>query len=487
MSHGSPANAGLDVPLSMHFEPGRFGRLFPNLPPLAVADDKLKALGRAMIEPAGKENSVELDNPGVPAGFNYLGHFIDHDITFDTTPMPEVAIDPQQVHNFRTPKLDLDSLYGLGPDVQPYLYERPASGAPRHRFLLGETQASDDAAGKPIDPGKNDLPRSIERFATISDPRNDENLLVAQTHRAMLKFHNKVVDGGVADFAAARRIVTWHYQWIVLHDFLGRLIDPAALKDVLENGRRFYRFDVEPFIPVEFSVAAYRFGHTMVRHEYDHNRVFGPGSPGAGRLAPADLPILFLFTGFSSNGGRMPLPSNWPIDWRRFYDLPRPATVRLNASRKLDALLGKDLHTLPGITDPDLRSLSVRNLLRGVRAGLPSGQAVAAFMQLPSLTPDEIASGPDGAAAKAAGLERQTPLWFYILKEAEVHGGGRRLGAVGSRILAEVFVGLLQGDPNSFLVQAPTWKPELPSATPGDFTMADLLTFVGDINPVGDA
>jgi hypothetical protein len=222
-----------------------------------------------------------------------------------------------------------------------------------------------------------------------------------------------------------------------------------------------------------------------VRHEYDHNRVFGPG---AGRLAQADLATLFRFSGLSSDGKSMPLPSNWVIDWRRFHDFPRrPAKLPFNLSRRLDPLLGKDLHALPGIADPDLKRLPVRNLIRGVHASLPSGQAVAARMDLPPLEPKQLANGPDGKVAKEQGFDRETPLWYYLLKEADVMGKGRRLGPVGSRILAEVFVGLLQGDRYSYLSQAPGWKPTLPSGKAGDFTMVDLLRFVDDINPIGDA
>lgn len=472
MRHGKVSDRIEDTPHGIHVQSGRFGRLFPHLPALDTPDDALKALGRSMIEPEGSENDPTGDNKGVPAGFTYLGQFIDHDITFDTTPMPEVAIDPLQVHNFRTPALDLDSLYGLGPTAQPFLYQRAAPG----KFLIGTCKESQDQQNATIPPIPNDLPRGAEQFALIGDPRNDENLLVAQTHVAMLKFHNKVIDTVEPDFVKARRIVTWHYQWIVLNDFLRRLIDPAVLDDVLQNGRKFYQFDSDAFIPVEFSIAAYRIGHTMVRHEYDHNRVFGPGDD---RLFNANLTTLFSFTGLSGDGGRMPLPSNWAIDWRRFYALPKPKgqAVPFNLSRRLDPLLGKDLHALPGIPDPDLKRLSVRNLLRGKRAGLPSGQAVAAYLGVPALSAAEVASGVDG-------IDTQTPLWFYILKEADMRGEGVRMGPVGSRILAEVFVGLLQGDPTSFLSQAPGWTPTLASAKAGDFTMVDLLTFVDDINPI---
>jgi hypothetical protein len=248
-------------------------------------------------------------------------------------------------------------------------------------------------------------------------------------------------------------------------------------------------------MPVEFSAAAYRLGHSMVRQSYSHNRFFTPSGPS--RIADATLQLLFNFTGLSGGivgdlapnppTGPLPtstLPSNWIIDWRRFQQvLPaNPQGVPLNLSRRIDPFVVPQLHTLPG----DNSSLPFRNLKRGVLLGLPSGQDVATAMKIKSpLSPDEIASGPDGAVAKKHGLHQQTPLWYYILKEAEQRGGGEKLGPVGATIVSEVFVGLVHGDHQSYLwLKGPGWKPTLPSQTPGDFTMADLLRFVGDISPV---
>ena len=495
--HGKPIGDDY-APKSPFVKSGMFGRMFPGLAVLEVPDEALIALGQAMKE---KTQDVAGDNKTVPAGFTYLGQFIDHDITFDPTPIPERIVDPLRVHNFRTPKLDLDSLYGLGPAGHPFMYKRSDAGAGPF-FLIGRNRESKDQNGVTIPIRDNDLPRHDDNgFAMIGDPRNDENLIVAQLHLAFLKFHNKVVDhlqaSGLDDdeklFAEVRKKVTWHYQWIVLHDFLPRIIDPAILQDVLQNGRKFYQFGDDAFIPIEFSVAAYRLGHSMVREEYDYNRVFGPGP---GRLAPATLRILFEFTGFSGRDvpgsiQEMPVPTNWIIDWRRFFELPRanPNPPALNLTRKLDPFLVPTLHALPGSDQQNPKptdSLAVRNLLRGNRMQLPSGQSVAAAIRIAPLPASEIASGPDGNVARAQGLEHQTPLWYYILKEAQIKGEGQHLGPVGSRILAEVFVGILQGDSNSFLAQNRAWTPDLPAKTAGKFTMVDLLNFVGEVNPIGE-
>jgi len=486
--------------LSGHDDPGMFGRMFPNLEPLGVDDDNvLTELAAAMEDP--DPGSADGNNPNIPAGFTYLGQFVDHDITLDLTSFGDKENDPTAVENFRTPALDLDSVYGLGPDGSRQLYARNPSDAngktPGPKLLIGKTivAVNSDVTITP----RNDLPRNPEGFALIGDNRNDENLVVAQTHLAMLKFHNKVCNllatSGVPAseiFEKARQMVTWHYQWMVLHDFVERVTEKGIVAKILEQGRRFYRFKKTPYMPVEFSAAAYRFGHSMVRERYSHNRVFTQGG-----VTPATLHLLFEFTGLSGgiigdlapNPPTDPLPvslltSNWIIDWRRYHEVlaTNPVGVPRNPSRKIDPFLIPQLHKLPG----EGGSLAFRNLKRGVLLGLPSGQDVARAMKIKDpLTSDEIAKGPDGAIAKKHDLHKDTPLWYYILKEAEQRGGGVKLGPVGATIVAEVFVGLVHGDHQSYLWQkGKDWKPTLPSQNPGEFTMADLLRFVGDISPI---
>jgi hypothetical protein len=462
---------------------GKFGRLFPDLRPLVADPDALDALGDVMRDvdaesPAG-------DNPGIPAGYTYLGQFVDHDITFDPTALQEILVDPLALQNFRTPMLDLDCVYGSGPVVQPHLYARGDNA--EARFEIGRTSGTPGGGDATVATGlPHDLPRAPHGFALIGDPRNDENLVVAQLHLAFLKFHNKVVDGLVdgsvrrespvrkTPFEEARDLVIWHYQWIVLHDFLRRVLDPRQLEGALRR-QRYYRPVGESFIPVEFSGAAYRFGHSMIRNSYDYNRVF---TPKPGGVTPATLELLFQFTGLSGSGANVPIPSDWIIDWRRFFEVGRGATVGL--TRRINPLLVDFLRDVPGAGN-----LATRNLKRGRMLGLPPGQSVARYMGIRALTPAEIARGADGAVAARHGFDVESPLWYYVLKEAEVRGSGERLGPVGSRIVAEVFVGLLRRDSSSFLARKPEWRPTLPAAQPGHFTMADLLAFVGELNPIG--
>ena len=461
----------------------RFSRMFSTLEKFRPDPDALIALGKAMDETP----SVG-DHPDLPAGFTYFGQFLDHDLTFDQTQgLPDGELSPEEIVLGRSPSLDLDSLYGRGPDRET----KRIYADDKIHLRIGQTSVAgspNEAEGLVL---PNDLPRGDNPArlveATIGDSRNDENLAVAQTHLAFLKFHNAVVDrlaaagsSGVDLFNEARRLVTMHYQWIVLHDFLPRIIEQDVLDDVLASGRKFYQIEPGqmPTMPIEFSVAAYRLGHSMIRDTYSWNRNF----------EPATLGLLFFFSGGSGDMGGN-LPSNWIIDWRRFYDFSGVPGVDAppdrNHTRPIDTALAVDLGTLPGFPADDKASLAVRNLLRGRLVGLPSGQAVAAAIGAPALTPEQVRRGRHEAILREHDLDTQTPLWYYILKEAEVLHGGERLGPVGSRLLAETFVGLIEGSQVSILADEASWRPTLPSRQPGRFTMVDLLLLVNDLNPLG--
>ncbi len=505
--------------LSGHGDPGKFGRMFAFQAPLEVPDHALQDLAMAMIDTDPEAKCG--DNPHIPAGFTYFGQFVDHDITLDLTPPEQQLADPLATRNFRTPALDLDSVYGRGPDENPELYVTdPATGRVGPELAIGVAEASPDFTGAEVAEMRNDLPRDpATGRALIGDPRNDENLMVAQTHLSFLKFHNAIVawlrDRGFkgddrALFTEARRLATWHYQWIVLYDYVERLTEPGLVNRIKHRGRQFYRFRVRPYMPVEFSAAAFRLGHAQVRENYSHNRIFRPGGVASGTLAN-----LFFFTGLSGAivGDRVnepgltneefvipgqdpaafpppmrTLPSNWVVDWRRFFDFGTPdgPGFEANDTRLINPLLTPTLHTLPGNPEGSMEAvLPFRNLRRGVQLGLPSGQSVARAMGHPELSEADLSAGADGSAAATHGLHKETPLWYYILKEAEMVHQGQRLGPVGATIVAETFLGMVHGDHASFLWQRRDWTPELPRADADTFTMVDMLTFIDDINPVG--
>ena len=459
--------------LSGNKDPGMFGRMFPKLPPLKVSDAKLQALADAMLDanpgdPAG-------NNPNIPAGFTYLGQFVDHDITLDLTSLGDKEKDPLGIENFRTPSVDLDCVYGLGPDGSPHLYARNPAAGNKHgpKLLIGKN------INMPAERGdfRNDLPRSPEGFALIGDHRNDENLLVAQTHLAMLKFHNTVCDMLSSGAQSAAR----HLQRGAPDRHLALSVDRAARLGRAADRKGHRRQDPArraQVLPLqEGALHAGRVLGGCLPSRPQHGAPALRAQPGL-QHAAGFQPVLHFHRPVGRHHRRSRaaepaapasrrLPSNWIIDWRRFYELGASggAPVTMTPSRKLDPYLVPSLHNLPGGGG----NLAFRNLKRGVNLGLPSGQDVAKHMKIKNpLTPAEIASdcngSTDGAVAKQQGLDTATPLWYYILKEAKVRHNGERLGPVGSTIISEVFVGLVHGDQNSFLWKVKNWKPTLPSA-----------------------
>ena len=458
--HGYEMRGMSHVPVSRLHE-GRFGRMF-RLPPFVPSDARIAEIAATIPENAAGP-TPELDNPTIPAGYTYLGQFIDHDLTFDPASSLERQNDPDALTNFRSPRFDLDCVYGRGPADDPFLYDRASDG---QKMLIGRHDDEDD------------LPRNVQDTALIGDPRNDENIFVSQLQLTMLKFHNRVVDvvsgvpslrrGSETVFEAAQRIVRWHYQWLVVHDFLRRTVGEQMLASVLdETGplprveRRVYDWRNDPFMPVEFSVAAYRFGHSQIRGRYRLNALVGP--------LPTFLPGPVGDDPLGHFGGFRILPPFWTIEWARFFEVDGAGADGMQLTRKIDTRLADPLKALPPEIGGDRPSLIDRNLTRGARMLLPSGQDVAARMGADVLDDDELDLPGNGPA----------PLWFYVLREAEVRAGGLHLGEVGGRIVAEVFLGLMEADPSSYLRNDPDWRPFLPAATAGEFTMPDLIAFTG--------
>ncbi len=477
-----------------------FCRLFPEASVLPDAAALIE-LGLAMETEDGQ---VAKDS-SIAAGFTYFGQFVDHDITFDQTQLTIGGeANPNETPNHRSPALDLDSVYGGGPAARPELYE--ADGA---TLKIGVCAISQDGTGAEIGALPHDLPRRGDRVAVIGDKRNDENLALAQLHLAFLKFHNSFVrefQGATPSltgdrlFARAREATIKHYQRIVLTEFLPRVIDPNALEFILSHGHRFFKPEQHDHMPIEFSVAAFRMGHSMIRPTYEWNRVFTAKATPS-RLAEATLSLLFEFTQFSGSDvpgdspffGAATLPSNWIVDWRLMFDIdgaPPAAGLSVNRARPIDTQLSLKLNKLPefsgaGETQPALFSLASRNLLRGRLVKLPNGLEVAdaiAAAGLPhnKLTEDQLRGGPHGAKLADVGLLNNPPLWYYILREAETSAFGT-LGPVGSAIIAETIVAHIRKADVSVLEDpAINQIQKIPR-----YTMSDLLNRIGDLNPIG--
>jgi len=567
--HGSIR--GADSPNSSSQFEGLFGRMFRTLPAAVFPEEDLLALAHAMTaepEAVEDENGNPVRDPqghlipkatpeserddeenfGIPAGYTYLGQFIDHDITFDPASSLQKQNDPEALIDFRTPRLDLDCVYGRGPADQPYMFEDDGL-----HFRLGDPLTRN---GKPSD--AKDLPR-INHRAIIGDKRNDENVIVSQLQGAFLQFHNVVVDKLTEPvtktppaFEDVQRIVRWHYQWAVLHDFLPKIVGEHMLHKVLphlknhtsiyqdEPRLHFFTWRNDPFMPIEFAAAAYRFGHSMVRPIYRLNTELGSDATQDQKdRGVAGRQFIFGALRNESLNGFRDFPSIWAIDWRLFFEFDRklddPANSgpgRVQPAYKIDSSLVNPLAFLPEFSvdagggnfemdadgHPKTKSneiaiLALRNLLRGLRMGLPSGQTIARHMDIKPIPDDELKVGKanvDGLESNksivdvAPSFKDNAPLWFYVLaeaqhqwaKEAEKNTGDDaaknsihvRLGPVGGRIVTEVLVGLILGDPLSFLSQWPNWNPflkGLPNLAPfadelqGRFGIAELITLAG--------
>jgi hypothetical protein len=464
--------------------------------PCYPATDEPPALNCTDYCLAGPKSDPE-ENSGISAGYTYFGQFIDHDLTFDPASSLQKQNDPDALVDFRTPRFDLDNVYGRGPSDQPYLYRDDGL-----HMLLGKKLKGNDK-----DPNSRGVPRNSPENgepsrALLGDPRDDENIIISNLQAAFLRFHNRMVDfladrDGVApEFEEVQRLVRWHYQWSVVNDFLPTIIGDETLDAILPHlaegtspldtppDLRFYHVTpgTEAYMPVEFSVAAYRFGHSMIRPIYRIN------------LSNDRIPI--FATNPPSLVGFRDFDENLAVDWSLFFHMPGSGAdltpERVQPAYKPDTSLVNPLGRLPASVAGDPPpSLAARNLLRGMQMGLPSGQAVAKRMGVPVIPDDKLMVGKASIdpndqkvnvpiASIAGEFKGNAPLWFYILAEAfqqfdPAKEKPIRLGPVGGRIVGEVFAGLMMADSHSYLRQDPSWTPIPEFCNAGKFGIAEML------------
>ena len=489
---------------------GRFGRMFRALQPATYGKTDAETTANLMLLGAAMESSPDLpkdgkdpEESGIPSLYTYFGQFIDHDLTLGPEGSFQKVKDVDAMVDYRTPAFDLDCVYGRGPDDQPYLYANDGKS-----FLLG-SEIHGGSAAKAVDLPRNTPtnPNDPAR-ALIGDPRNDENSIVSQLQCLFLGFHNRLLaDNPGMSFERAQRELQRHYQYVVLNDFLPNIIDAGVLKGLKtgphfdEHKLRFYRPKKSPFMPVEFSTAAYRFGHSMIRPGY--------------RLNGDNLLAIFAPTKEKDLRGKYAMDKGRGIDWGRLIDTDIRAydggsteiMNRLQFAYRIDASLVNPLAHLPPNVASNPASLAQRNLLRSVDLALPTGQAVARAMHLEPLRDDQIIlqkavdivdidpADPIIPIADLKGtngaFKGNCPLWTYILAEAAVHqtpvtipvaipASGKaisittpRLGPVGGRIVAEVFLGLMFGDPTSLLSTNPAWTP----ASGANYRLKDFVLY----------
>ena len=459
--HGSTSGRGCS-----HATLGSFGKLFPDLEPAYFSDEAIVALGAADGLMHDRRNSTGDSN--IPAAYTFFAQLVDHDITLDVASQlnSTKVQDPSKIGNLRSMTLDLDCVYGFGPEASPYLYEddKLVVGNPKNKCDLRRVIAT-DKSGKVETVGR----------ALIGDPRNDENLFVSQLQFAFHLLHNKLLEEGCGNFEEAQRQARYHYQHIVLNDFLARVCDAEVYRFACE---KIYRHEFplvyrpndcgELEMPVEFSVAAYRFGHTLVRKKYQPN---------------SKTRSIEIFQGMS-NGFEFVKPS-LTVEWVHLFE-----KGPLSKSKRIDEKLVDELIQLPdnvvGDEASDLeRSLAFRNLVRGRSLGLPSGRQIAralvdAGYPIDSdidLKLNSILGWSKLSACVRNELQESLPLFFFLLKESDVANKGMRLGPTASAILMEVFGGILLHCNNSFLNE--NWSPsDSVAGFNSDLTLCDILKFV---------
>ena len=518
-----------------------FGRMFPDLPPFAEANDTVRTalleVGQQggildagddlaagpkalIVDPTVNGNPTATnpygtnpDNPTMTAGSTFVGQFTDHDITFDQTSQLGVPQNPLTSPNTRTPALDLDSVFGGGPGRRPDLYVQNPDGSVGPKLKIGSGGVHED------------VPRVSNGDGTytalLGDPRNDENVMIAGLHCGHILFYNRVLAelsefdlsrfpaakaadlaNSYAPFLIARQVTLWHYQWLLVNEHLPQIAGQQVVSDVVQKGNRFYKPPPgDAFMPIEFGAACYRFGHSMVRPSYRANFTSGTGdstSPTAdpffGLVFDATEPDFSAPPSYDRDDllGGFPAARRY-VGWQTFFDL---GDGQVKNNKKIDTTISSVMFTLPvpaiaPHTQTSPTVLPQRNLLRQLTWGLPSGQAVARAMGVDPLTPAELSE----IGSVYGPFATSTPLWYYILAEAKATADGLNLGPVGGRIVTETLIGLLRADPTSYLSIYPRFTPFLgadltlganlnPNITGNrSYTRAHFLYYAGVVTP----
>lgn len=409
-----------------------FAKLFPELDPLELSDQQLWCYAERMMDWGRWDRS---DSTTITNGLAIFSQFLAHDITFEAQSRLKGINEVGQLQNDRTVNLDLDCLYGQR--TQDFFYD----SSDTDKLLLGKCYT--DGTREWFD-----LQRNAQGKAIIPDSRNDENIIVSRMQVLFIQFHNAMVDHlRIHDcppniFKAARQQVLWHYHWLIIHEYLYKMMDRSIYNSLMKDGPKFFQWPWA--LPLEFSGAAFRVGHSQCQ---DVNKI--------NETTEKKLFDLGFFSTMEEY-----------VDWRCLFDF---GDGQVQFARRIDTQIGRSFSKLPFVKSKDRkeRSLAFRNLRRGVSYGLQSGEDVAKRM---GIEPIEV--------RETVRLDFPgTPLWFYILREAYLLGNeGNHLGPVGSQLLGEIFLTLMMHDDESYLKIHPRWQPSL-GRKPGQFDFVDLISF----------
>lgn len=453
----------------------------------------------------------------IPAGYTYLGQFIVHDMTY---------LDPVTAsRNLRSPALDLDSVL---PEIDPdqFISKIPELGP----ASLGLTSSQEDVRLT------EDLRRDDEVYGKpiIADDRNDNFLPLSQSHLLLLKFYNAIAallgirwtpDLKPDDHRRVREVWVKHFQYAVLHDYLPRIVGSETYRAVLQGKRAIVhpesfprgaarqQCDDDPWMPLEFATAFGRYGHSMIRHCYkpwNQKRVDEAVTVGD------FMNVSYRNSGDCLSSSGRAIPASWIHDWFYLLDFSgikgAPAGQKPIMANLLDTNLAAPLGALPkrlldnpGQPDPPCPlppsgdfNLAARTLMRVSWCHLKPAQDALKILNahltaikappIDALTPHEICdatrTGEAAVFKRHPELLEKTPLWFYMLREAEKKACGRHLGPFGGRIVMETMHAAIEASSCSIL-DGTGWKPTLPRALCDQFTFADLVAFSGNPDPLG--
>lgn len=488
-----------------------FGTMFPQLSPFHYSDQAAADLAAAMQNPApdppGTDRGTTDDSATLPAEYTYLGQFIDHNLDFDGTSQPTANVNPRSLTNFESFRFDLNNVFGAGPAVDPQLY-----ASDHTHLLVSGTLGTPQADGFPTVTGNGgifDLARDpATGQAILVEPRDDENQILSQIAAGFVAFYNNFVDRGMS-YSQARQLTEDYYQEIVLTDVLPAYVGQSTINKFLNFGTSGRVSVVTPnlpnanFTPIEFSVGAYRFGHSLVRNNYHINDIFPTTTDIDDNVSIFNVNA--FQSGDLSGGGPLPgpngsttttctatslcdqpNPAGHQIQWKYFVPEldANPADPGINFARQTQPTISPALFNLPAFTIPgctDAASpvcngsgqLISRDFARGNYDGLASGQTIARALGCPAIPAPKINPTHDSV------FNTGTPLLYYVLAEAKQ--SGQVLGCVGKSIVAQTFIQVLWDTPNSILHTNFRPDPSLIKLAPEApaFSFGDLLVDTG--------